>query len=100
MKKMFVMILLLWFSMPTFAQEVKLICSHTSRSGETQQIPLTFDADKKTLNFMGAQNARFSDTNIDWYERVPFSLSRITGELLMDGVKGVHYQCSRFQQAF
>jgi hypothetical protein len=100
MKKIFVIILLLVFSMPTFAAEVKLICSYKNISDTTNnEFPFTFDEEKNTCNLMNKTNCIFSDTSIS-VDNYYFTLSRVTGVLLVNGNDNLHAKCVRLQKAF
>ena len=115
MKKILPMILLLSFSLPSLAVEVKLRCEYVetlspSHKGETISIIFKFDEEKGTVNdSKPSSGGRISDTEIreDRYASGVFlyskTLDRMTGEYAEKFFDGNVYnrgKCVPFKKAF
>jgi hypothetical protein len=118
MKKLFVMILLLAFSMPSFAQEVKLICKLVDSDGTRDTRNISFDEERGTVDGVninascssGCNRYFISDTEFGWTnvrnngdESFRITVGRSDGEYRFIGSSGRLVSsgtCVPFKKAF
>jgi hypothetical protein len=108
MKKILVMVLLSAFSLPIFAEEVKLTCKGINGDNEPSEFFITYDESKGILSLRGNQqpHVTFSETEIRFSRlggETYWHINRGTGVanyMQTTGEDGPPWQCSRFRQAF